>query len=288
MTKKVTVNTIQKYKDNHEKFSVLTAYDYSTAKYLDEAGIDIILIGDSLAMVALGYGDTNSIGVEEMEIFTRAVAKGAAHSLVVTDMPFLSYHKTPQDAVENAGRMIKAGANAVKIEGATDYIIDVIKHLTQIGIPVVGHVGFTPQFLNAIGGYNIQGKSFDATLQILEQAKKLEQAGVFTIVLEMVPEESAQFITENLKVPTISCGAGRYCDAQVLVSDDLFGKFSDFKPKFARKYGDMKSLILNCAIQYNDDVKKGKFPSEEEVFKLKEEELKQLNLHRDNKTNSLR
>lgn len=279
MTKKVTVNTIQKYKNNNEKFSVLTAYDYSTAKYLDEAGIDIILIGDSLAMVALGYDNTNSVGVEEMEIFTRAVAKGAARSMVVTDMPFLSYHKSQSEAIENCGRMIKAGANAVKIEGASDYIVGVIKHLTEVGIPVIGHVGFTPQFLNAIGGYNIQGKSYETTLEILEQAKKLEQAGVFAIVLEMVPEESAQFITEKLKVPSISCGAGRYCDAQVLVCDDLFGKFSDFKPTFARKYGDMKSLILSCAKQYNDDVKSGKFPSEEEVFRLSEDEMKHLKSH---------
>lgn len=279
MAKRITVNTIQKYKNNKEKFSVLTAYDYSTAKYIDEAGIDIILIGDSLAMVALGYETTNSIGVEEMEIFTRAVARGTQQAMVITDMPFMSYHKTDAEAVENCGRMIRAGANGVKIEGATPYILNVIKHVTEIGIPVVGHVGFTPQFLNAIGGYNIQGKSYEATLDILEQAKKLEQAGAFAIVLEMVPEESARYITEHLKVPTISCGAGRYCDAQVLVSDDLFGKFSDFKPKFARKYGDMKSLILNCAKQYNDDVKSGKFPSDDEVFKLDEETLKQLKVH---------
>ena len=279
MAKKISINTIQKYKDNNEKFSVLTAYDYSTAKYIDEAGIDIILIGDSLAMTALGYPNTNSIGVTEMEIFTKAVARATNHALVITDMPFMSYHKTEAEAVENCGKMIKAGANGVKIEGATDYILNVIKHVTQVGIPVMGHVGFTPQFLNAIGGYNIQGKTYEATLEILEQAKKLEQAGVFSIVLEMVPEESAQYITEHLKVPTISCGDGRYCDAQVLVCDDLFGKFSDFKPKFARKYGDMKSLIFNCAKQYNDDVKSGKFPSDEEVFTLGEDELKQLKIH---------
>lgn len=279
MQKKITVNTIQKYKSNNEKFSVLTSYDYSTAKYLDEAGIDIILIGDSLAMVALGYENTNMVGIEEMEIFTKAVARGTSHAMVITDMPFMSYHKSEAEAVENAGRMIKAGANGVKIEGASDYILNVIKHVTQIGIPVMGHVGFTPQFLNQIGGYNIQGKSFEATLEILKQAKNLEKAGVFAIVLEMVPEESAQYITENLKVPTISCGAGRYCDAQVLVSDDIFGKYSDFKPKFARKYGDMKSLIIECAKQYNEDVKNGRFPSEDEVFKLSEDELKQLKIH---------
>ena len=287
MTKKISVNTIRKYKINGEKFSVLTAYDYSTAKYIDEAGIDIILIGDSLAMTALGYENTNAVGVDEMEIFTRAVSRGTQHAMVITDMPFMSYHKNETEAVENCGRMIKAGANGVKIEGASDYIIKVIKHITEVGIPVMGHIGFTPQFLNAIGGYNIQGKTYEATLEILEQAKKLEQAGVFSIVLEMVPEESAQFITGRLNVPTISCGAGRYCDAQVLVCDDLFGKFSDFKPKFARKYGDMKSLILNCAKQYNDDVRSGKFPSEEEVFKLEEDEIKRLNTHEGENTNSL-
>ena len=276
MAKKITVNTIQKYKNNREKFSVLTAYDYSTAKYIDEAGIDIILIGDSLAMTALGYENTNAIGVTEMEIFTRAVSHGTEHALVITDMPFMSYHKTEAEAVKNCGKMIKAGANGVKIEGAADYILNVIKHVTQVGIPVMGHIGFTPQFLNTIGGYNIQGKTFDATLEILEQAKKLERAGAFSIVLEMVPEESAQFITENLKVPTISCGAGRYCDGQVVVCDDLFGKFSDFKPKFARKYGDMKSLILNCAKQYNEDVKGGRFPSDDEVFHLSNEEAARL------------
>lgn len=263
---KVTVRTIQKYKDSNEKFSVLTAYDYSTAKYLDEAGIDIILIGDSLAMVALGYETTNSVGVDEMSIFTRAVAKGASRSMVITDMPFLSYHTDISTAVKNCGNMIKLGANGVKIEGYSDYILEVIKRLVDSGIPVMGHLGFTPQFLNTLGGYRIQGKTQEAAEEILKQAKQLEKAGVFSIVLEMVPQDSAKYITENLKVPTISCGAGKYCDAQVLVSDDIFGKFSDFKPKFARKYADMKNLILDCAKQFNDDVKTGKFPSDEEVF----------------------
>ena len=266
MIKKVNVKTIQKYKDNKEKFSVLTAYDYSTAKYLDEAGIDIILIGDSLAMVALGYETTHSVGVEEMSIFTKAVAKGVQRAMVVTDMPFLSYHTDIPSAVKNCGEMIKFGANAVKIEGFSDYILDVISRLTETGIPVMGHLGFTPQFLNTLGGYKIQGKTKEAAEEILKQAKLLEQAGVFSIVLEMVPQDSARYITENLTVPTISCGAGKYCDAQVLVSDDVFGKFSDFKPKFARKYGDMKSLILDCAKRFNDDVKSGKFPSDDEIF----------------------
>lgn len=266
MVQKININTIRKYKTEKEKFSVLTAYDCYTAKYIDEAGIDIVLIGDSLAMVALGYENTNSVGVEEMGIFTRAVAKGVKHAMVITDMPFLSYHSSVEDAVKNCGQMIKFGANGVKIEGGSDYIISVIERLTQVGIPVMGHLGFTPQFLNQLGGYKIQGKTEETSKEILCQAKKLEQAGVFSIVLEMVPENSAKYITENLKVPTISCGAGRYCDAQVLVSDDVFGKYPEFKPKFARKYGDMGKLIFNCARQYNEDVKSGKFPSAEEIF----------------------
>lgn len=266
MVKKVTVNTIRKYKENNEKFSVLTAYDYSTAKYIDEAGIDIVLIGDSLAMVALGYDTTHSVGVDEMKIFTRAVARGVEHAMVVTDMPFLSYHTDIASAVMNCGLMIKEGANAVKIEGFSDYILNVIRRLTETGIPVIGHLGFTPQFINTLGGYKIQGKTHDAAGEILKQAKELEKAGVFSIVLEMVPQESAKYITEGLTVPTISCGAGKYCDAQVLVSDDVFGKFSNFKPKFARKYGDMKSLIFSCAKQFNDDVKSGRFPCDDEIF----------------------
>ena len=266
MVKKITIDTIKNYKAENKKFSMLTAYDCYTAKYIDEAGIDIILVGDSLAMVALGYENTNYIGVEEMGIFTGAVARGNKQALVVTDMPFMSYHVSIEDAVNNCGKMIKHGANAVKIEGGTDYIVSVVEHLTQVGIPVMGHLGFTPQFLNQLGGYKIQGKTQEATEEILVQAKKLEKAGVFSIVLEMIPEKSAKYITENLTVPTISCGAGRYCDAQVLVCDDVFGKYPEFKPKFARRYGDMGKLIYDCAKQYNDDVKSGKFPSEEEVF----------------------
>ncbi len=275
---KVTVRTLKKLKDSNEKFSVLTAYDYSTAKYIDEAGVDVILIGDSLAMVALGYENTNAIGVDEMSIFTKAVAKGASRAMVVTDMPFMSYTIDIPQALKNIGNMVKFGANAVKLEGCNEYILELIKRTVQMGVPVMGHIGFTPQSQNVIGGHIIQGKTVDAAIELLEQAKRLEKAGAFSIVLEMVPEECAEFITKNLSIPTISCGAGRYCDAQVLVCDDLFGKFSDFKPKFARKYGDMKSLIFNCAKQYNEDVKNGNFPSDEEVFKLSEEEAKQLAL----------
>lgn len=279
MVKKVTVRTLKKIKESGEKFSMLTAYDYSTAKYLDEAEIDVILIGDSLAMVALGYENTNSIGVDEMAIFTKAVAKGVRRAMVVTDMPFMSYTIDISSALTNIGKMVKLGANAVKLEGCNDYMLELIKRTTQMGVPVMGHIGFTPQSQNVIGGHIIQGKNVDATLEILEQAKKLEQAGVFSIVLEMVPEESAKFISENISVPTISCGAGRYCTGQVIVCDDLFGKFSEFKPKFARKYGDMRSLILDCARKYNEDVKNGNYPNDDEVFKLTPDEAKQLELH---------
>ena len=279
--KKINVNTIQKLKNDGQQITSLTAYDYSTAKYIDEAGVDIVLVGDSLAMVALGYETTHAIGMDEMLIFAKAVARGAKRALVAVDMPFMSYHTNVSDAIKNAGEMIKAGAMAVKIEGANDYILEVVKRCTQCGIPVIGHLGFTPQFLNSLGGYNIQGKSFDATLEILEQAKKLELAGAFAVVLEMVPEESAKFITENLRIPTIGIGAGRYCSGQILVSDDVFGKFSEFTPKFARKFGDLQSLIQGSAKQYVEDVKNGSFPRENEVFNLSETELKQLEIHSD-------
>lgn len=276
MVKKITVRTLKKYKESGEKFTMLTAYDYSTAKYIDEAGIDIVLIGDSLAMVALGYENTNSVGVEEMAIFTKAVAKGVSHAMVVTDMPFMSYTVDISDALRNIGNMVKLGANAVKLEGCSDYILELVKRCVQIGVPVMGHIGFTPQSQNVIGGHIIQGKNVEATLELLKQAKKLQDAGVFSIVLEMVPEESAKFITERLDVPTISCGAGRYCDSQVLVCDDMFGKFSEFKPKFARKYGDMHELILNCTKKYIEDVKSGNFPNDDEVYTLTPEEAQLL------------
>ncbi len=274
--KKISVNTIQKLKNNGEKITALTAYDYSTAKYLDDSDIDIILVGDSLAMVALGYETTHSVGMDEMLVFTKAVARGAKRAMVIGDMPFMSYHADVAEAIKNAGAMIKAGARAIKIEGENDHILKVVSRCVESGIPVLGHLGFTPQFQNTIGGHNIQGKTLDKTVKMLEQAKKLEKAGCFAIVLELVPEESAKFITENIKIPTLSIGAGRYCSGQILVSDDVFGKFSDFKPKFARKYGDMQGLITNCVKGYINDVKAGTFPNEDEIFHLKDEEMNQL------------
>ena len=266
MFKKITIKTLQKIKDEGKKFSMLTAYDYSTAKYVDEAGIDVILVGDSLAMVVLGYDATYSIGIEEMKIFTGAVSRGAKRAMIVADMPFLSCDTDIPSAVRNAGELIKAGANAVKIEGCSDHILSVVQRLVETGIPVMGHLGFTPQSLNQLGGYRIQGKTDEAVEKILNQAKALEKVGAFSVVLEMVPQDAAKYITENLVIPTISCGAGKYCTAQVLVSDDAFGKYSDMSPKFVRRYGDMKQFILDCAKRYDEDVKNGKFPSEEEVF----------------------
>lgn len=263
---KITTRTLKKYKDNNEKFSMLTAYDYSTAKYIDQAGIDVILIGDSLAMTALGYESTNYIGVDEMTIFTRAVAKGVKNAMVVTDMPFMSYTIDIPSALTNIGNMVKNGANAVKLEGCNDYILELIKHSVNMGVPVMGHIGFTPQSQNVIGGHFIQGKTEDSAKKILEQAKKLEAAGVFSIVLEMVPENVAKEITKKISIPTISCGAGRYCDGFVMVCDDLFGKFDDFTPKFARKYADMKTLITESTTKYINDIKTGNYPNENEVY----------------------
>ena len=281
-TKNITVSTFLKKKQNNEKISMLTAYDCSTAKYFDEAGVDSILVGDSLGMVVLGYETTQKVTMEDMKIFTGAVCRGAKRCLVVGDMPFMSYHTTIEEAVKNAGSLIQTGANAVKLEGAGDFILECVKRMVDSGIPVVGHLGFTPQYLNILGGYKVQGKSYENTLKILEEAKKLEKAGVFAIVLEMVPEEAAKYISENLEIPTIGIGAGRYCDGQVLVADDILGKYSEFQPKFARKYADLKTEIFNAAKSYISDINEGKFPSENEVFHLNDEEMKKLENHTQN------
>lgn len=278
MLKKTTIKTIQKMKENGEKIAVLTAYDYSTAKYIDEAGADIILVGDSLANVALGYNSTQSVGMTEMLIFTGAVSRGANRALIIGDMPFMSYNVSVEEGIKNAGDMLRAGANAVKIEGCNDYICNLIKRLTESGIPVLGHLGFTPQSVNTLGGHAVQGKTSDAINQILEQAKRLEQAGVFAVVLELVPEEVGKYITENINVPTIGIGAGKYCSGQVLVSDDMLGKFSDYQPKFVRKYADIKSIILNAASEYCNDVKTGNYPAESEVFNIPEEGKSKINV----------
>ena len=274
--KEITVNSFIKKKQNNEKITMLTAYDCSTAKFFDEAGVDSILVGDSVGMVVLGYESTHHVTVDEMKVFTAAVSRGAKRCMVVADMPFLSYHLSVDEAIKNAGELIKAGASAVKLEGASDNTLEVIRRCVETGIPVVGHLGFTPQYLNVLGGYKVQGKSAENTIFILNQARKLQQAGAFCVVLEMVPEESAKFITENLDIPTIGIGAGRYTDGQVLVADDILGKFSEFKPKFARRYADLQSVIRQAAANYVADVNSGNFPSEAEVFHLTDEALNKL------------
>ncbi len=273
---KKTAKKIQESAQQGKKITSLTAYDYSTAKYFDEAGIDVILVGDSLAQVILGYQNTTYVTIDDMKIFTSAVARGVQNALVVADMPFLTYQASIESAVNNAAELIRAGAGAVKIEGGSDYIISAVKHLVQSGVPVMSHLGFTPQFINTIGGNFVAGKSLETTLEVLEQAKKLEEAGAFAIVLEMVPSECAKFITENLKIPTIGIGAGPHCDGQILVNDDVLGRYDGFTPKFARKYANLKEIILKCAKDYCKDVESGKFPNDAESFHLADAELERL------------
>lgn len=274
--KPVNVNSFMKFKNQNHKITMLTAYDYSTARMLDEAGVDGILVGDSLAMVALGHKDTMSVTVEEMLIFTKAVARGVEKSFIIADMPFMSYHSTVEEGIKNAGRFIQAGAMAVKLEGCTENTIKLTKRLTEMGIPVLAHLGFTPQFINSFGGHYVQGKSAEHTRKILEEAREMECAGAFAIVLEMVPEESAKYITENISIPTIGIGAGRYCSGQILVTDDIIGKYSDFTPKFAKKYTDIFTITKSAVQEYITDVHQGNFPNEKNIFKLEETEGKKL------------
>ena len=273
---KKTVTLFQKLKDNNEKIAMLTAYDYSTAKVLDEADIDGILVGDSLAMVALGYENTYNITIDEMLIFIKAVARGAKNSFIVGDMPFMSYNLSVEQGLENAGKMISAGANAVKIEGCNEHILALTKRLTESGVPVLAHLGLTPQLLNTLGGYKIQGKSIEAIEAILESAKKLQEAGAFAVVLELLPAESAEYITRNLNIPTIGIGAGVGCDGQIVVTDDILGKFTDFAPKFVKKFANLHDVMLNGVSEYLSEVKNGLFPSERESFELNENEKTKL------------
>lgn len=274
--KPVTSKTLQKMKDNNEKITMLTAYDFSTAKYIDECGVDTILVGDSLGMTILGYDTTVKVTIEDMMTFTKAVTNGVKRAFVVADMPFLSYHVSREQATINAGKLIQIGAKAIKLEGASDFIVDIVAHLTQCGINVVGHLGFTPQYINTIGGYFVQGKSYENTIKLLDAAKKLEKAGICALVLEMVPEESAKYISENLSVPTIGIGAGKYCDGQVLVIDDILGKYPGNVPKFVKQYADIKEVMKSAITQYNEEVKNGLFPFKENIFNLTEEEKSKL------------
>lgn len=275
-----SIQKIQNYKKEGKKITVLTAYDYSTAKYLDQAGVDMILVGDSLAQVALGYENTTDIGMDEMIVFTRAVSRAVENALLVADMPFMSFQLDKYETMKNACELIKAGANAVKMEGCSDFTIDCIKHLTQNGIPVMGHLGFTPMSINSLGGHKIQGKDADRTIDILKEALRLQSAGCFSVVLEMLPLQSSQFISQRLRIPTIGIGGGKFCDGQVLVSDDMLGKYDRFKPKFARQYSSLKDIIFNVAKAFCSDVENGTFPSVKESFILSEEEIEKLENYR--------
>lgn len=275
-----SIQKIQNFKLQHKKITALTAYDYSTAKYIDEAGVDIILVGDSLSQVVLGLENTTDISMDEMLIFTRAVSRGVKNALLVADMPFMSFQEDIKNTAKNACKLIKAGANAVKMEGSSDFIIDSIKHLSQIGIPVMGHLGFTPLSINSLGGHRIQGKDASRTVEILNQARRLEEAGCFAIVLELMPDKSAQYITQRINIPTIGIGAGVDCDGQILVSDDILGKYDRFKPKFARQYVSLKDIILNAAKQYCADVENASFPNVSESFELEYKEVCELENHK--------
>lgn len=277
MNRVKNINDFQKLKDNNEKIAMLTAYDYSTAQTLDEAGIDAILVGDSLAMVALGYENTYNITVDEMLIFIKAVARGAKNSFIVGDMPFMSYNVSVEQGLENASKMIKAGANAVKLEGCNDHILTLIRRCVESGIPVLGHLGLTPQLLNTIGGYKVQGKTAKNIDLIYQNAKKLQDAGVFAIVLELMPSEGAEYITSKLDIPTIGIGAGSGCDGQIVVTDDIMGKFTDFAPKFVKKYANIYETVLEAVRTYSKEVKEGLFPSKKESFELCDIEKEKLN-----------
>ena len=273
---KKNIITFQKLKDNGEKIAMLTAYDYSTAQVIDSANIDGILVGDSLAMVALGYENTYNITIDEMLIFIKAVARGAKNSFIIGDMPFMSYNLSVEQGLENASKMIKAGANAVKLEGCNDHIIELTRRCVESGIPVLSHLGFTPQLMNTIGGHKIQGKTADTIEKILLCAKELENAGAFGVVLELMPAVSAEYITRNLKIPTIGIGAGAGCDGQIVVTDDILGKFTDFTPKFIKKFANIHDTVLNGVNSYIKEVKTGKFPSANETFTLSDEEKAKL------------
>lgn len=273
---KNTVLTFAKAKQERTKISMLTAYDYSTAKLMNDAGINSILVGDSLGNVVLGYEDTVSVTMEDMIHHTAAVARGAKNALVVADMPFMSYQTSAYDAVVNAGRLMKEGrANAVKLEGGKA-VCPQIKAIVEAGIPVCAHIGLTPQSINAFGGNKVQGKTEEAAQKLLEDALAVQAAGAFAIVIEAVPEKLASLITSKLDIVTIGIGAGNGCDGQVLVYQDMLGMYSDFTPKFVKKYANLGEIMTAAFKQYDEEVKNSLFPSEEHTYKMDDEIIEKL------------
>jgi 3-methyl-2-oxobutanoate hydroxymethyltransferase len=274
---KITTSTLRDKKQRKEKITMLTSYDYSLASMVDAAGIDMILVGDSLGNVILGYDNTLAVTMDDMVHHTKAVVRGSKNAMVVADMPFLSYHISIEESVRNAGRLIQeGGAQAVKLEGGGVERVDTIKAILDAQIPVMGHIGLTPQSVNQFGGFKIQGKDLESAKKIIEDAKALERVGVFSIVLEGVPTKLAQRITEDLSVPTIGIGAGQYCDGQVLVINDMLGMFAGHIPKFVKKFANLQPLIIEALQQYKEEVEAGTFPAQEHGFSIQDEVLERL------------
>ncbi|MGN0437662.1 MAG: 3-methyl-2-oxobutanoate hydroxymethyltransferase [Lachnospiraceae bacterium] len=273
---KNTVMTFKKAKVDGVKLTMLTAYDYSTAKLIDESGVNSILVGDSLGNVILGYEDTISVTMEDMIHHSGAVARGAKNALVICDMPFMSYQTSVYDAVVNAGRLMKEGrAGAVKLEGGIE-VCPQIKAIVDAGIPVCAHLGLTPQSINAFGGFKVQGKTEAAAKKLLEDAKAVEAAGAFAVVLECVPAKLAELVTKEVQIPTIGIGAGNVCDGQVLVYQDMLGMFSDFTPKFVRKFADIGTIMKDAFKAYDEAVKEGSFPAKEHEYTISDDVLEKL------------
>jgi len=274
--KKVTITDLQNKKHEGKKITMLTAYDYPMARIVDDAGIDSILVGDSLGMVVLGYDSTVPVTMDEMIHHAKAVRRGTKYAFLIGDMPFMSYQISSEEAVRNAGRFMKeAGCDAVKLEGG-DEVLDATIAIISAGIPVLGHLGLTPQTASKLGGFKVQGKDAAAAKKILDQAILLEKAGCFGVVLECVPDKVAKLISEKLTIPTISCGAGPYCDGQVLVTNDMVGLFDRFVPKFVKQYMKLSSSILEGFKKYKDEVEKGIFPDAAHSFTIKDEEIRKL------------
>jgi len=270
-----SVQDIVNMKKEKKKISVITGYDYTLASLCDKAGIDVMLVGDSAGMVMLGYENTIPVTMDQMCMFTEAVSRARNNALLVADLPFMSYQASIEDAINNSGRLIKAGADAVKLEGGS-IMAETISAIVDVGIPVMGHIGLQPQTTMLSQGYKVQGRTKDSAMKLIQDAKELEEAGVFSIALEMVSNEVAQIISETVSVPTIGIGSGVNCDGQVLVVQDLLGMYDKIKPKFAKRYMNLSDDIVKSLEDYKSDVESSTFPAEENWFSMDPEELKKL------------
>ncbi len=273
---RITINQIKEMKQKGEKITMLTAYDYSTAKIVDEVGIPLILVGDSLGMVVLGYESTIPVTMEEMLHHTKAVVRGTKQTMVIGDMPFMTYHISVDDALKNAARFIQeAGAQAIKLEGGIT-VAEKVRRIVECGIPVMGHIGLTPQSIHQFGGFKVQGRTPEAAVKMLKDAQALEEAGVFGIVLETVPTPLATLITQKISVPTIGIGAGIGCDGQVQVINDILGSYTDFVPKHTKQYAKLADIMSSAITEYYNEVKAGSFPTAKQSFSMDESILAEL------------